>query len=847
MKKILILICMFALCTNVLAYGEFTAVFDTDFYFAGNMTNKVSDTSENNIAHLDSIILGVPINSTHLIVSGYVTITVLNGTSFTPFLKYPYINGFTLTGTTGRYDYVAGTGTGTKVWGYMNHIGGIAQGLPLNLTDTSIGANSVTFAIGSYTSEIQVDPTPQFNSSSPFILSLGFVNDTRNDGLGNIPWKAPITADGAVHQQVEETGGNSFLNFNNDVDTVWFSGLTSTTTTTTSTTTSTIERCNQVIFVDIYNESGGSDVSIENATVNMVGEDQITYSLEPLYIVDVFFGYDSGDVPCQLYDIYASYLPEYQNQVYKTDWYPDPISLQVYLQTFNVVNTLNVTYNIFDYGNLNIENNIVNTYECDDEQQCRLGSAWCESLHPTFITTNSQGTVTINDLAVTKPVLCAFSRYSGVDVPNNFLEKKILYIYNQESLLDFNYTYGFTDINYEICINFKDMVSDLGIDDVYITLEKDTEIIIGNTTDTSYCFNVSNSDFEFRTFFIRAVLGGYEMFESEGTLEIGDNTFYLKPIQEEIEDDYLHSSSGYVLLDDEGINNIKVTASCKSIDVYSSSIGFYEFTNIPRGNTCTFRVDNAGYRSSIKTITISRNFTDVNLTLVLKDTDIYDVEFLIVTEDSLYTDQTNPVEGVSIKLKLNNNEKECITKSTGRCIIPDIEINEIYDLDIIKDNFRKISESIKMIETEYVYKIFSKTSNTCNVQGTIKVRNGTKVTGQRGTISIYNNNNEKVNEFFSDVDGFFLKDLDCDASYYVEATVGGVTERQIVHLNEGEGISVPHSFEFDATDVGLVDNIRDFKAFLLTLAPFLYFFVFCFIFVIFAMLWRAFIGKKDRR
>ena len=556
--------------------------------------------------------------------------------------------------------------------------------------------------------------------------------------------------------------------------------------------------CNQLIWLRFPN---GSDVNDPNVEMTAWGANAETINA----IFQNLGIYKISDLNCQSsYTLTINYL-NFRSGVYVDSFNPSTTPLYLYLQETQPDRFAKIEFQIKDYGTINMNNNRVRVWECkffsSCTQNCENIESDCTPITSDFITTNGSGYKKFENITIQKDVVCGQSKYSGIETFKNICNaQSTIFGYND---IDINISYGLYDINNEFCFGFLDSVTGNSVTGVrYIIFGREYEYYDSIINDASICLNFTTDE---NSFAIKGIKDNYNTLTDIFILSVGETIYFLiDPIDSNVSQDYKFAVSGYTLLDGTGTPDIKLKSSCHTLTTNTNNTGYYEFLDIVKGKPCCIEIIDIGYNANKRCLTVSRNFTDYNLTLTEKEAGIFDVTF----KTFLSGNPDLTINDVLIKATRNNVTTTCPTRTDGRCQIPDMIYNEIYTIEAVKTNYKTFSQTIKITDSAYDIPLTLIDTESCEIKGYVKLlNNSVEYALSSQTVDLIRDGS-KVRDIKTDLGGFYRFTVLCSQKYDIRSTYGTVTKIESVTTPAGEG-SVSQNFLFSQYGKENIDRLQE--------------------------------------
>jgi len=585
-----------------------------------------------------------------------------------------------------------------------------------------------------------------------------------------------------------------------------------TTTTTVTTTSTTLPNCGIRI---ITHSQGGTNPILANVSVGITAFSGAAQSKTSNSSGEVVF----ANIPCDHYDLYATKLPTYPLKKYVSGLWLNNQNLDIYLDNPSgggggdcLFTAINVTVNSYDYGPLNMNQNVVNLHGCYNAADCiDEAGGFCKHKHPMKYT-DAVGYVRWEDVSMDNSVICLHSRITDMDLgitKNIYIPKTVI-----SGEMEFNVSYGLSNISEELCLLAWNEIERVVIPDVDVSLTQGGLVRYSGKTDANgkFCFNttgISNLNY-----FVQANILYYKPYAKSIDLVFGDTYLIMERVGD-ISAEFYHTVSGYVL---EGIikkNDIKVKSSCIQPYAYSDENGTYSFGHIKRGTNCCFEIVDVGYDSNKPCTTVNRNLTNVNITITKKDAEIYDVKITVV-EPSIYQDEVLLVKDAHVEIEYNGEITPCMTGLLGFCNLPGVSYNDKYIVRITKDGYNPYISSIVMTDSEYQLMIYPEGGAYCAISGKVEGDNNTGVTYPISVdVELYDEAGNLIKTNPSDSTGYNF-DVKCNKKYTLKLHCVGDEQSVDIMVPGGEGASMKKNFichvigEKDEKDIAnLVQFVRD--------------------------------------
>lgn len=631
---------------------------------------------------------------------------------------------------------------------------------------------------------------------------------------------------------------------------------------TTTTTTTLPTGCQQNIIVKFDNGS-----SVSGATVNLIGPatdpgDNIEQTNGSGYAI-------YNDLECGVYsELWASYVPvlgdQYPNAKYLTDidvYHPNEdiiITLQRFVDKFY----FNATFNIFDYGNLNMAaNNKVSLFACADGNKCNPGQydalrSYCDRLGEN--TTSHEGIMRFYNLATLKPYLCAMTQYIHYDAPTPpqvtlWPTDNMLGYYN----IDFNFTYGIDVQEFEVCLGFIDSVTRLPLTGVNVSIADAQNILdmekSGTITGQYHCWNTTKVEDDGTTApkILTAFKTNYFPIRFQLiTPRVGNNDFPLQPLPHNVTTSYRYYMGGAsVDADLIGVGNLYYAAVCVdhlggtyTIRNKTNSTGGYQVTNIIDGSECCVRVTDTGYDSTEACRTVGANLTNVNITVTASDGDLVDVDFQTVSE-GIYIGSYDPVPyaGFTITCPGYYTRPLVLTGGDGHVIVKDLRRDCVHNYIASKDGFLDTPGSFTPTTRAHQI-IMQDEGGTCVVEGyTYNNTVGNPLTADMTLLR----SGAIVNTLQSSQLGYYRFQVECGVRHTIQARYEDQIQTENVRVQATEeGNSISQNFIFKEAEITWKEDINDFTSFLRLMLPLFYIGAFMFVMLMIYLMAKKFGGTN---
>jgi len=630
--------------------------------------------------------------------------------------------------------------------------------------------------------------------------------------------------------------------------------------TTTTTTTTLPNACTQEIQVNYENGSG-----VNGATVKLIGP-----SIDPtdniLQTNDSGYAY-FNDLVCGQYDVWAEYVPitgdQYPFAKYNTiDCYRPNELVEVTLQRFIDKFYFNATFNIFDYGKLNMAgNNKVSLFACDSSSNCVVRGydalrMQCDLLGEN--TTSHEGIMHFYNKATLKRHLCGMSRYLHIDSPvppqvSLWPTENMLGYYN----INFNFTYGIDVQEYEVCIGFLDSLTRLPLTGVNVSIADARNILdlekSGTISGQYHCWNTSQieDDGTTATKILTAFKTNYFPIRFQLiTPRVGNNNFPLTPLPHNVTSAYKYFMEGHTVdTGMDGVADLHYTATCTDPNnaFYttrnkSDSTGYYKVSNIVDGSSCSIRVTDSGYDSTSVERTVGGNLTGLNITVTLKSGDLTDVDFSIVKE-GIYLGSFDPVPNALFIITCPGyyTKGPVLTDREGHVIIKDLRRDCDHNYMVTADGFLVTPGTFKPTTNTHTI-VMQDESGTCVIEG--YTYNNTVGNGLPADMTLLRDGNV-VSTLTSSQFGYYRFQVECGVQHSIRAQYEDEVQTENFRVQETEeGNSISQNFIFEEAEITWKEDINEFTAFLRLMMPLFYIGAFMFVTLMIYLLAKKFGGPN---